>query len=294
MPWIQAHLVVSKEQADIAELVFQNLGAVSITLGDAQDEPVLETLPDEIRLWSLVKVSALFEFSAGISDEIRQTINQAFKQDISQQLSIETLEDQDWERAWLEYFKPMQFGKNLWICPTGHEVTQNNATVIELDPGLAFGTGTHPTTALCLEWLDHHPLNNLTVMDFGCGSGILAVAALKLGASTAIGVDYDPQAIKATLDNATKNHVQDRIKVFDSSNTPEVQADVLIANILAGVLIDLENELAKHIKDHGQIVLSGILSEQAEAVLQAYEDDFSMEPPTEKDGWVRLTGYKRK
>lgn len=293
MPWIQAHLIVPKEQADIAELVFHNLGSISITLGDAQDEPVLETLPDEIRLWSLVKVTALFEYQQKTHDEIHQAINQAFKQDISRQLTIETLQDQDWERTWLEYFKPMKFGNNLWICPTGHEIPKPDATIIELDPGLAFGTGTHPTTALCLEWLDQHQPEKASVIDYGCGSGILAVAALKLGADRAIGIDYDPQAIKATLENARKNHVQERIAVYNPTETPDIKVDILIANILAGVLIDLEKQLAKHVNGNGQIVLSGILSDQAETVLQAYAEDFKMEPAVEKEGWVRLTGYKR-
>lgn len=292
MPWIQAHLIVSKEQADIAELVFESIGAVSITLGDAQDEPVLETLPDEIRLWSLVKVTALFEFSQHISDEIRNHINQAFNQDISQQLEIEILQEQDWERAWLEYFKPMRFGEKLWICPTGQTVTQDDATVIELDPGLAFGTGTHPTTALCLEWLDQHNLSGKTVIDYGCGSGILAIAALKLGAGNATGIDYDPQALKASHDNAEKNHVSDRLTVLESTNTDTDQCDILLANILAGVLIELAPRLTQLVKANGQIVLSGILSEQADAVSEIYSQNFDMSPVIENEGWVRLEGRK--
>lgn len=293
MPWIQAHLIVSKEQAEVTELVFENMGALSITLGDARDEPVLETLPDEIRLWSLVKITALFEYSASISDEIRHTINQAFSQDISRQLQIEILKDQDWERIWLEYFKPMQFGDKLWICPTGQSVETEDAIVIELDPGLAFGTGTHPTTALCLEWLDSHDLHNQTVIDFGCGSGILAVAALKLGANNVLAIDHDPQAVTATLDNARKNSVADRLETGLTPPKDTAPADILLANILAGVLIEFAGDFAKRVKAHGQIVLSGILSEQAASVAKAYASWFELLPAVEKDGWVRLEGSRK-
>ncbi len=293
MPWIQAHLIVSKEQASLAELVFENMGAVSITFGDAKDEPVLETLPDEIRLWSLVKVTALFEFASNISDKIRQDINQAFNRDINQQLEIEILQDQDWERAWLEFFKPMKFGNKLWICPSGHSVSQQDAVVIELDPGLAFGTGTHPTTALCLEWLDQQNLANRSVIDYGCGSGILAIAALKLGAQHATGIDYDPQALKASYDNAEKNRVTGNLSLLDTSQPPAEKADILIANILAGVLIELAPQLTNLVKANGQIVLSGILSEQADAVVAAYSHEFSILPIVEREDWVRLEGRKK-
>lgn len=292
MPWIQAHLIVTKEQADIAELVFEKLGAVSITLGDAQDEPVLETLPDEIRLWSLVKVTALFEFSDHITDEIRQSINHAFKQDISRQLEIEVLQDQDWERSWLEYFKPMKFGSRLWICPTGQTVNDDNALIIELDPGLAFGTGTHPTTALCLEWLDAHELGNKTLIDYGCGSGILAIAALKLGAAKAVGIDYDPQALSASQDNAIKNDIADKLTLLDIDTPAPFQTDILMANILAGVLVELSDRLSALVAANGQIVLSGILPEQADEVITAYQDAFMFKPAVERDGWVRLEGSR--
>ena len=292
MPWIQAHLIVPKDQTSIAELVMETLGAVSITLGDAQDEPVLETLPDEIKLWSLVKLTALFEFSPDISDHIRQQINQAFNQDISQQLEVELLEDQEWERAWLEYFKPLKFGDNLWICPTGQKVEDQNATIIDLDPGLAFGTGTHPTTALCLEWLDQHPPLDKTVIDYGCGSGILAIAALKLGAHKAIGIDYDPQALVASRDNAEKNHVSEKLSLMKTSPQNPEKADILIANILAGVLIELVETIASLVKPRGQIILSGILPDQAEEVTSTYSRFFNMEQTTEKNDWTRLQGQR--
>ncbi len=309
MPWTQAHLIVPKDKTDQAEETFEALGAVSITLGDAKDEPVLETLPDEIRLWSLVKVTALFEFGQVADDEIRQAVNMGFSpvsnpvsnrdinQGISQQLSIETLKDQDWERAWMDHFKPMQFGNNLWICPTGQTVDMHGATIIDLDPGLAFGTGTHPTTAMCLEWLDQHPPVDRTVIDYGCGSGILAIAALKLGASHAVGIDYDPQALSASKDNAEKNHVENRLQLLDTNqlvNNPVIdnQADLLLANILAGVLVELVDTITALVKPGGQIVLSGILSDQAEQVLSVYKNHFDMQPVVSQHDWVRLEGTR--
>jgi len=292
MPWIQAHLIIPKEQTAIAELVMETIGAVSITLGDAQDEPVLETLPDEIKLWSLVKLTALFEFSADISDRIRQQVNQAFNRDISQQLIIEVLEDQEWERAWLEYFKPLKFGDHLWICPTGQKVEEPNAIIIDLDPGLAFGTGTHPTTALCLEWLDQHHPADKTVIDFGCGSGVLAIAALKLGAEKATGIDYDPQALIASRDNALKNQVNDRLSVMKTASQNLEKADILIANILAGVLIELVETISGLVKPGGQIILSGILPQQADKVADTYRRFFTMETAVEKNDWIRLQGQR--
>ncbi len=292
MPWIQAHLIIPKEKASIAELVMETIGAVSITFGDAQDEPVLETLPDEVKLWSLVKLTALFEFSPGISDQVRQQVNQAFNRDISQQLDIEVLQDQEWERAWLEYFKPLKFGDHLWICPTGQKVEQPNAIIIDLDPGLAFGTGTHPTTALCLEWLDQQQPTGKTVIDFGCGSGILAIAALKLGAEHATGIDHDPQALIASRDNAEKNHVSDRLTVMKTAQQNLEKADILIANILAGVLVELAETIASLVKPGGLIILSGILPGQAAEVADTYKQFFTMEPSVEKNDWVRLQGQR--
>jgi ribosomal protein L11 methyltransferase len=293
MPWIQAHLIIPKQQTSIAELVMETIGAVSITLGDAQDEPVLETLPDEIRLWTLVRLTALFEFSPDISDHIRHQVNQAFNKDISQQLDIEILEDQEWERAWLDHFKPIKFGNKLWICPTGNQVNEENAIVIDLDPGLAFGTGTHPTTALCLEWLDSQAtLQNKSIIDYGCGSGILAIAALKLGAHNATGIDYDPQALTASRDNAEKNHVSDHLSLMKSAPQNLKKTDILIANILAGVLIELSGDIAALVKPQGQIVLSGILPDQANDVLAEYRQFFTMQPVVQKQGWIRLEGQR--
>jgi len=206
MSWLQAHLIVEQKQAQLIEFVFENLGALSTTLVDAEDEPLLEPALGEMPIWQKTKVTGLF--SAEIAaDNLRSQINQALNQDMTRHLTLAPLENEAWERVWLKYFKPMKFGQRLWICPTGYQVTEENAVIIDLDPGLAFGTGTHPTTALCLTWLEQTDLTDKVVIDYGCGSGILAIAALKLGAKKVIAIDNDPQALLATKQNAQKNNV---------------------------------------------------------------------------------------
>jgi ribosomal protein L11 methyltransferase len=206
----------------------------------------------------------------------------------------ELIEDQDWERSWMDNFQPMRFGQRLWIVPSWHAAPEPDAVNLLLDPGLAFGTGTHPTTALCLEWLDAQTLQDCTVLDFGCGSGILAIAALLLGAGLAIGTDIDPQALEASRDNASRNGIEPaRFPLYLPGELPGVRADVLVANILAGPLVELAPRLAELLGPGGRLALSGILAEQAEAVRAAYSKDFMLEPTAEKDGWVRISGIRR-
>ena len=176
MSWLQAHLITDKKKAHLIELLFENMGALSVTMEDAEDEPLLEPSPGESPLWQRTKVIGLFAGDCD-PDALRSTVNHALNSDSSRNLEFEKLEDQAWERAWMDSFRPMAFGERLWICPQGQRPQNGNAVVVELDPGLAFGTGTHPTTALCLKWLDANSPNSLDVIDFGCGSGILAVAA---------------------------------------------------------------------------------------------------------------------
>lgn len=194
----------------------------------------------------------------------------------------------------MDNFHPMQFGKRLWICPSWREVPDPNAVNVMLDPGLAFGTGTHPTTALCLQWLDSLDLEGKTVIDFGCGSGILAIAALKLGAKRAIGIDIDPQAILASTNNAEANGVADRLELFLAKDQPaDLQADVVVANILAGPLKELAPNIITLVKPQGDLGLSGILASQAESVCEAYAHDFNLDPVVEKEEWCRITGVKK-
>ncbi|BAO43029.1 50S ribosomal protein L11 methyltransferase [Thiolapillus brandeum] len=289
MPWLQAHLEVEKSQAPLVELLFEQLGALSITLEDARDEPMLEPPPGAMPLWRETRVTGLFDGTTD-ADHLRTRIDEVLNRENSRNLTLEILEDQAWERTWLEHFQPLRFGDNLWICPTGRQVEQPDATIIHLDPGLAFGTGTHPTTALCLEWIDAADLEGKTVMDFGCGSGILAIAALKRGARQAIAIDHDPQALIATRSNAERNQVSERLTTLAADEFQPREADVVLANILANVLVDLSPLICSLVRTGGELVLSGILQHQAQDVARAYEPAIHLQPPAALDGWVRLQG----
>jgi ribosomal protein L11 methyltransferase len=292
MSWIQVHITTNKEEAPFIELLLENLGALSVTLEDAGEEPLLEPGPGESPLWQQTKVTALFPGDRD-AQQLCHTIRNTLRQDLAYDLMLERFADQAWERAWMDSFRPMQFGRRLWICPDGMPPDDPNGVVVEMDPGLAFGTGTHATTALCLQWLDGVDLDGRQVMDFGCGSGILAIAALRLGAKRAIAVDHDPQALQATRDNGAKNSVLPRLSIYGTEEIPDVQNDILLANILAGTLIELEPVLSTKVRSGGKIVLSGILREQAEEVIRNYQNRFLMAPPKELEGWLLLHGTRR-
>jgi ribosomal protein L11 methyltransferase len=206
--------------------------------------------------------------------------------------AVDQLEDKDWEREWMVNFHPMQFGKRLWICPSWLDAPDPTAVNILLDPGLAFGTGTHPTTSLCLQWLDQANVKDKTVVDFGCGSGILAIAALKLDAAKVIGIDIDPQALQATMDNASRNEVEGRLAVFLPADQPELKADIVMANILAAPLKELSAVISNYCAKNGHLIMSGILIDQAEDVKSHYEDQFTFQPTEIHGEWVRLSAQK--
>lgn len=290
MSWIEAKLTTGKQEAPLVELLFEELGALSVTLVDAEDEPLLEPAPGELPLWQRTRVTGLFEGDTDL-EQLRYAIASRLNRELGSALTIEPLQDQVWERAWLEHFRPMRFGQKLWVCPDGMPAEDPDATVIELDPGLAFGTGTHPTTALCLQWLDANPPQDLQVIDFGCGSGILSLAALKLGAGRVHALDHDPQALQATRDNALKNHCEAGLVI--SADAPGEPADLVLANILAGTLIELESLMASLVRPGGRILLSGILREQAGQVSESYQADFEMQPPALLGDWVALEGRRR-
>ena len=276
------------------ESLFERLGALSVTLTDAGDEPQLETAPGEERIWSETIVTGLFAgdtHKASLEAAIRSAIGQL---GIMAELTLEPLEDQDWERAWMENFHPMQFGEHLWIVPRDRQPPADavDPVVVFLDPGLAFGSGTHPTTALCLQWLDSQNITGKRLVDFGCGSGILAIAALKLGAGSALGIDHDPQALIASEQNAQENGVAGRLSLTESNAPVGAQADIVIANILASILIDLAEQIGSLVRPGGQIALSGILAEQAATVMAAYSGSFELETPREQEGWVLIAGRK--
>lgn len=288
MAWHQLSVVTDEQTAPELSDFFSELGAVSVTYSDAEDEPVYEPAIDQIQVWSNTRVIALFELDA--DPDVVQTLvfNQFIGQPL-QQWQAEVIQDQAWERVWLEHFHPMHFAGKLWVCPSGQEVDEPGQVCMTLDPGLAFGTGTHPTTALCLEWLAGHELRDKVVIDYGCGSGILAVAALLLGAEHAHGVDIDPQALTATEYNAEKNRVLERISYYLPEQFDVMQADVVVANILAKPLIELAATIAALVKPGGQLILSGILNEQAQSVAEAYRvQGLQVAEPVSQEDWCRL------
>lgn len=269
------------------------LGAAAISFIDTHDQPIYEPKPDEIILWDQTTLIALFE-----DNNLEKPLTTYFEKQMAEgtisNFTIQMVENKDWVRASLDQFTPMSFGKRLWIVPSWHQAPEQNAVNILLDPGLAFGTGSHPTTRLCLEWLDEHICGGETVIDYGCGSGILAIAAIKLGATKAVGVDYDPQALIATRDNATLNQItEDKLPLFLPDHFSAISADILVANILAKPIIEFAAFFSTLVKPNGKIVLSGILQEQVRDVISAYEPYFFLSPITEQDGWVRVDGIKR-
>jgi ribosomal protein L11 methyltransferase len=292
MAWHQISVSADKETAIKIADFFSELGAVSVTYMDAEDEPVYEPAVGETRIWRLTKVVALFELDAE-PELVKTVLFSHFKDATITDWFHEVLQDQAWERTWMEHYQPMKFAESLWVCPTGQEKDEPNCVCMTLDPGLAFGTGTHPTTALCLEWLASHDVKGKTVIDYGCGSGILAVAALLLGAKQVHAVDIDPQAITATLANAEKNKVIDGIKCFLPDQFSPFQADIVVANILANPLCELSGQISQLVRPNGYLILSGILNEQVESVIAAYKShNIQIEAPTIQDDWCRLDGIK--
>jgi len=292
MPWIQLKLNATSENAeDIGELLMES-GALSATFTDSHDTPIFEPAPGETRLWGDTDITGLYDAATDMSGVLAQLKQSPLLSD-NFALKIEPLEDKDWEREWMDNFHPMKFGERLWICPSWKPVPDPDAVNVMLDPGLAFGTGTHPTTALCLTWLDGQDLQDKVVIDFGCGSGILAIAALKLGAKRVIGIDIDPQAITASRDNAQRNNVSEQLELYLPADLPDgILADVLVANILAGPLRELSGSIEALIKDQGLLALSGILEQQADELIEVYGQWFKMDKAVIKEEWARLSGIK--
>ena len=293
MPWIQIKINSTGENAEPLSDALMDVGAVSVTFQDTHDNPVYEPLPGETRLWGDTDVIGLFDAETEMDDVVAE-LSQHPLLGSNFHHKIEQIEDKDWEREWMDNFHPMRFGERLWICPSWRDVPDPTAVNVMLDPGLAFGTGTHPTTSLCLTWLDGLDLQGKTVIDFGCGSGILAIAALKLGAAQALGIDIDPQAIQASRDNAERNGVSERLSLYLPHQQPEnLQADVVVANILAGPLRELAPLISVLPKAGGHLGLSGVLASQAEGVCEAYVERFTLDPVAEKEEWCRITGVRR-
>lgn len=316
MAWLQLIIDVTPEQAPRAEFLLEAAGALSIVMTDAGTEDIYEPLPDTLPLWSQTRLISLFDREIDVEAVAQQILNEltiqqgllelidknqtnSYKPNITWR--VEHVPDQDWESNWQADVYPLLCGKRLWIC-TDSAPPQANAQILWMQPGLAFGTGTHPTTALCLEWLDAACQSEYSVIDYGCGSGILGLAALQLGAKCCWAVDHDPQALRATCANALKNE----IKVSNNDDLPaplwvglpeqlpKITADLLLANILMRPLIELANYFANLINTDGYLVLSGILTDQAPAIITAYQPWFKFHSQMTRDGWMCLIGCKIK
>ena len=292
MDWMQLTLETSKEKADFVSEILMGLGSISINFSDAKNNAIFEPPVGETPLWPGVVIKALFD------SEVDQVHVQTMLLKLCniEKLSFELLKDRVWEDECKKDFHAMRFGQRLWICPSWEDASKlpNNSVVIDMDPGLAFGTGTHQTTDLCLQYLDKNPPINQSVVDYGSGTGVLAIAAVKLGATSAIAVDNDPQAVLATIDNVKTNHVEDQVKVLHSDEEGQLdKVDLLIANILANPLIGLCEHLSGLVKSGGKITLSGILQEQLDMVLEAYSEYFSDLKVKQKDEWCRVDGVRK-
>ena len=269
MSWLQLRLAITPEQAPALEDQLLELGAVSVTFMDAEDQPIFEPDLGTTPLWSNTHLLALFEADTD-SEALLQHLRLLWQAELPAH-ELEQIEDQDWERSWMDNFHPMRFGQRLWIVPSWHAAPEPDAVNLLLDPGLAFGTGTHPTTSLCLQWLDAQQLQGKTLIDFGCGSGILAIAGLLLGAEHAVGTDIDTQALEASRDNAQRNQIADEhFDLYLPEHMPAAPADVLVANILAGPLITLAPDFARAVQPGAYVVLAGLLTTQEARVTRAY------------------------
>jgi ribosomal protein L11 methyltransferase len=267
------------------------MGAASVTFVDAHDDPVLEPLPGEFRLWPTTRMRALFAADVDEPQGLARCLSEALKIPTAS-IQVERIEDRVWEREWLRDFHAMRFGRRLWICPHHEQVTDPDAVVVHMDPGLAFGTGTHPSTALCLEWLDTHLVAGQSCIDFGCGSGILAVAAAKLGARQAHCFDIDPQALTATRENAAANELQSRVTICETAAALPGGVDVLVANILSGPLCELAPTFGSLVRPGGVVVLAGLLEAEVADVTRAYDAWFDIHLFENRDGWAGLSGKR--
>jgi len=294
MPWLQISVHTTQNFAEQVEDTLLQFGACSVTLTDAADQPILEPAPGETPIWQDIVATGLFNETEN-QQQLVKNIDTALAE-IEHHISSEILEDQNWTRSWMDHYQAMQFGERLWVCPWHIDPPDPEAVNLRLDPGLAFGTGTHPTTSLCLSWLDQHIKQPKKLLDFGCGSGILAIAALLLGLEQADGVDIDPQALEASLANAKANEVEDRLHLYSAeqfaAEHAQQQYEIVVANILSGPLVELAPTLAGHTLAGGDIVLSGILAEQADSIIAAYTPYFKMDAPLVEGDWVLIHGCR--
>lgn len=291
MPQIALTLTLDDLDAERVEEACFEFGALAVSYTDQRDDPILEPAPGEFRLWPHSRLQALFPFDCK-PQEIVAGLTHVLRIEPAR-ITVETLADKVWEREWLRDFHPMCFGRRLWVAPHHSHVHTQGAVIVRLDPGLAFGTGTHATTAMCLSWLDEHVRDGQVAIDYGCGSGVLAVAAVKLGARTAHAFDIDPQALTATRDNAAANQVENQVQVVATDAQLPTGADILLANILCGPLCELAPRFAALTAPGGRIVLAGLLATQADEVTRAHAPWFDISPFATRDGWTALAGIRR-
>jgi ribosomal protein L11 methyltransferase len=292
MPWLEFKLALNELDPERVEAALLSAGAVSVTYEDAGDEPIYEPDPEQMPLWSRTRMTGLFPTDIDM-DAVRAVLLATLDLAHLPMHRIEPLEDRDWTREWLKDFKPMRFGQRLWICPTAYTPPEPDAVNVLLDPGLAFGTGTHPTTALCLEWLDGLTLIGRDLVDYGCGSGVLAIAGARLGAARVWAVDNDPQALLATRDNAARNRVESALHICAPQALPALQADFLVANILAGPLVSLAARLAAALRPGAEMALSGILATQEQEIRDAYAPWFEIMGVARRNEWLRVDARRR-
>lgn len=292
MPWLQLHIHSTPESAESIEDALLAVGAASVTFQDRADQPILEPALGEMPLWRSTRITGLFDANVDT-----RTVNEAIASQLPGDLpehAWEQLEDKDWQREWMRDYHPIQCSKDLWICPSWLEAPDPEATNVQLDPGLAFGTGTHPTTLLCLQWLARQKLEDLDIIDYGCGSGILGIAAILRGAKRLSAVDIDPQALLATKENCRRNHIDpDKVATYLPEQLPPGTAQVVFANILAGPLVELAPTLARLTAAGGKLCLAGLLESQIEPVIAAYRADFDFETPLSEGEWVQLAATRR-
>jgi len=291
MSWWQLSLLATPDNVHRLCDLLTDAGANTVSMLGNCNEDIYEPPPDATALWSHTRVIGMFDKTVDI-DKVLKFLQTALQLPELPDHRIDQLDDEDWQNKWMENIRPQSFGNRLWVYPSWYTAPPEGNINIILDPGLAFGTGTHPTTALCLEWLDHHNVTGWKIIDYGCGSGILSIASIKLGAAHVWAVDIDPQALEATIQNAVRNDVNQYISPIYPMDLPQKKADCLIANILANPILELVPSFANLVTSGGYIILSGILSNQTESVIAALECYFHIDEVVEREKWVRIEAIR--
>ena len=287
----QIEFNIAKDDLAETEKILESYQPLSISIQGFGEEKIYEPLPGEMPIWEKIRVKAMYQNIKNLSDLENEIINKTNIKTLNNKV-IKAIGKKDWQEEWVQSSKPMRFGEKLWIYPDHLIDNLEGKVCVNLNPGLAFGTGSHPTTRLCLEWLEKSNLDQKSVLDYGCGSGILGISAIKLGAKSVTAIDLDPQAVIASKNNAEKNHVQQEIEITDNNKTIEKNFNIIVANILAKPLIELAPYFYKKLNKEGAICLSGILEGQINIIKDAYLKYFNLSEIKIKDGWVMISGIK--